>query len=367
MTRSHSSVATRSSEAGAIQGVRAYGFALIVVVVCTVLNWALSTWVDPTNLAMIYLLGQVLVSAHCERTASILCAIAGVLAFDFFFVPPVFSVRFGDTQYLITAVVLLTVGLVVSTLAARARAQMRAATGAAVAAEEERLRNSLLSSISHDLRTPLAVIAGSASNLRESSYRLSEAEREQLLAAIYEQSRAVSVAVSDVLEMTRLHAGPVKLDRQWYPLEELVGAALARCQGVTETHRIQTRLPLDLPMLHVDGVLVEKLLMNLIENAVKYTPAGTLITITAAHEGERIVLQVEDGGPGIPAGSETQLFEKFFRVRTEGSISGSGLGLSICRAIAQLHGGDIAAANVPAGGARFSVTFPFEPPPAMNP
>jgi two-component system sensor histidine kinase KdpD len=308
---------------------------------------------------MVYLLGVVIVAARYERGPATACALVGALAFDFFFVPPLFTLRIDDTQYVITGFALLVVGIVISTLASRARA----ATRAALLAQEEQLRNSLLASLSHDLRTPLAVIAGSASSLRDERSRLSQAEQDQLLETLYEEAQQVSLTVSDLLEMTRLHAGRVELDRQWYPAEELVGAALERCKRQLAQHRVQTRLDPQLPLLHVDGVLIEKLLVNLIENAAKYAPPDTLITLVGESGPRTVLLRVEDEGPGLPPGTEERVFEKFYRADRESAVTGSGLGLSICRAIAQMHGGSITAANRQGAGAVFTLSLPAKPAP----
>ena len=342
-----------------LSGVRAYALALLVVVAGSAANWMLSIWLAPTNLAMVYLLGVVIVASRCERTPAILCAGASALMFDFLFVPPLFTLRFDDIQYLVTAVALLAVGIVISTLANQAREASRAT----LAAEEERLRNSLLASLSHDLRTPLAVITGSASSLRDDAPNLSDPERQRLLESLYDEAQYLSLVVSDLLEMTRLHAGPVKLNREWYPAEELVGAALERCKSRLSSHRVETRLPTDLPMLHVDAVLIEKLLVNLIENAAKYTPAGTLITISCEPAPGHVVVRVEDDGPGFAPGVEQHLFEKFFRANPESAAPGSGLGLSICRAIAEAHDGRITARNRAQGGAIFELSLAAEQPP----
>jgi two-component system sensor histidine kinase KdpD len=213
----------------------------------------------------------------------------------------------------------------------------------------------------------LAIIAGSASSLRDERARLSQAEQDQLLETLYDEAQQVSLTVSDLLEMTRLHSGRVELDRQWYPAEELVGAAIERCKRQLANHSVQTRLDPQLPLLHVDGVLIEKLLVNLLENAAKYTPAGTLVTIVGESAPGTVIIRVEDTGPGLLAGDEERIFDKFYRADRESAVTGSGLGLSICRAIAQMHSGSIRAANRPGGGAVFTVTLPAEPAPPATP
>jgi two-component system, OmpR family, sensor histidine kinase KdpD len=342
----------------------AHAVVVLIVVAATAVNWILSRWLSLTDLAMVYLLGVVVASAFFERDASIACAVLSFIALDFFFVPPFFTLHFTHNEHLITGIVLLIVGISTSALAARVREEMQRARSAAVRAGEEQLRNSLLASLSHDLRTPLAVIAGSASTLRDNRARLPIEEQDQLLEAIVEQSRIMSLEVSDVLEMTRLHAGPVSLNRQWYPLEELIGAALDRCQTHLAGHEVAVRMPPELPMIHVDGVLIEKLLVNLLENAAKYTPAGTHIDVSAWHSDRHINVAVEDNGPGIPGNLRGRLFEKFSRANSESAAAGSGLGLSICRAIAQVHGMNLDAEHQPQRGARFVLKMPYAAPPA---
>jgi two-component system sensor histidine kinase KdpD len=342
-----------------------YIAALAIVALCTAISWGLSVWFDPTNLAMVYLLGVVLTATQFGRASSVVCALTGVLAFDFFFVPPVFTLRFGDTQYVVTAVVLLLVGLVISSLAAHLRLQVQVATHAALAAQEERLRNSLLASISHDLRTPLAVIVGTASHLLESEGQLRREEQQRLLKGLYDEAHYVSRVVSDLLDMTRLQAGPLQLDKQWYPLEELVGAALQRTKGQLAQHDVRVHLHEHLPLIHVDGVLFEKLLINLLENASKYTPAGTVVTLSAQHHVQHILIEVIDEGPGIPITAQEKLFDKFYRGEAEGHIAGVGLGLTICRAIVLAHNGTLQVTSRAQSGAVFTISLPYETPPVV--
>jgi two-component system, OmpR family, sensor histidine kinase KdpD len=353
--------------ARSLMAVRASHWAvtLLIVVACTLLNGLLIRWLTPIDAAMVYLLGVMITAVYYERPASIAAALLSFLAFDFFFVPPTLTLRFGSTQYLITGVVLLIVGLVTSALASRVRREMRSAVRAEMAANDERIRSSLLASLSHDLRTPLAVIAGSASSLRENRERMSLEQQKELLETIYRRSVSMSTEVSDLLEMTRLHTGRITLDRQWYPIEELVGAALERCRTVLGSRTVSVELPQDVSLLHVDGVLIEKLFVNLIENAGLHTPADTSIEIAGMRERDTFVMTVRDHGPGLPPGSEKLIFEKFERGARAGTSTGSGLGLSICRAIADLHGFAITARNRPGGGAEFTVCFTIERAPQM--
>ncbi len=332
--------------------------AAAIVAISTIVNWILARWLSRTDLAMVYLLGAVIAATYLSRNASIVSAVLGFLCFDFFFVPPAFTLHFSEKHHLVTGLILLSVGVITSALAGEVRRQTRAAAEAAMAAREEQLRSSLLASISHDLRTPLAVIAGSASTLRENRDRLTSAQQDELLNAIFERARSMSVEVSDVLDMTRLSAGSVKLSLQWYPLEELLGAALERCKDKLARHDVRVEAPPDVPLVRVDGVLFEKLLINLFENAAKYTPSGTIVRVILTRSSHATELRVEDEGPGLPQPLAQSLFEKFERGAIEGATEGSGLGLAICRAIANLHGITIVAANRAEGGAQFVVKIP---------
>jgi two-component system sensor histidine kinase KdpD len=307
---------------------------------------------------MVYLLGVVIAATYLPRSASVASAILGFLCFDFFFVPPAFTLHFAEKHHLVTGLILLAVGVITSALAGEMRRQTRAASDAGMAAREQQLRSSLLASISHDLRTPLAVIAGSASTLRENRNRLTSEQQDELLDTIFERARSMSVEVSDVLDMTRLSAGTVQANLQWYPLEELIGSALERCKVKLTRHTVHVQGPPDMPLVHVDGVLFEKLLVNLLENAAKHTPPGTNVSIAVARSASGIDLRVEDDGPGLPPALVERAFEKFERASMEGATTGSGLGLAVCRAIAELHAITITAANRPEGGACFSVRLP---------
>ncbi|MPV65750.1 DUF4118 domain-containing protein [Burkholderia sp. BE17] len=257
------------------------------------------------------------------------------------------------------------------------------ARDALVNMESERLRNSLLSAISHDLRTPLTTIVGFSSMLANgraasqggdaaAAERFAQREGE-LVDAIHDEALRMTGIVTNLLDMARLQAGSLQLKRQWSLLEETVGAALAACKRVLARHPARVSLPADLPLLQMDAVLMERLFTNLFENAAKYTPPDTSIEIGAERvtdDGMPFVrVHVDDHGPGLPAGMETRIFDKFTRGEKESATPGIGLGLAICRAIVEAHGGRIGALNrtAPDGrvtGARFWFTLPVETPPA---
>ncbi|MDD5274431.1 MAG: ATP-binding protein, partial [Methylovulum sp.] len=232
--------------------------------------------------------------------------------------------------------------------------------------EAERLRNSLLSSISHDLRTPLATIVGAASTLVEDGNALGTDDKQELSRAIYDEAQRMSSLVNNILDMARLDAGAVVLNRQWYPLDEIIGVVLTRLQKRLVGRQVTVKLPPGIPMVYVDAVMIEQVLINLLENALRYTPAGSPLEIMAEAVAGAVDIAVADRGGGLPRGGEKQLFEKFYRVKSEAAQSGVGLGLAICKAIIEVHGGSIRAQNRPTGGAVFTFTLPQEDlPPEM--
>jgi two-component system, OmpR family, sensor histidine kinase KdpD len=232
------------------------------------------------------------------------------------------------------------------------------AVQSSVAAERETLRNTLLSSISHDLRTPLAVIAGAGSALAQHGATLDEATRLQLARSVETTARGMSELVSNVLDLVRLESGQVALRRDWQTLDDLLGSALTRYQAQLAAHRVETRLPADLPQVWVDATLIVQLFANLFDNIAKYTPPGTGVLVSAVPAGEFVQVSVEDDGPGLPAGDPARLFEKFQRGSGEGAVVGVGLGLAIAQAIVRAHGGEIEAQRREGSGARFVFTLP---------
>ncbi|WP_046113647.1 DUF4118 domain-containing protein [Aquincola tertiaricarbonis] len=241
------------------------------------------------------------------------------------------------------------------------------AQASTVQIESERLRNSLLSAISHDLRTPLSALVGLADALALQPPQPPSVQAE-ITQAIRQSALRMGALVNNLLDMARLQAGAVQLNRAWQPLEEVVGAALAGCAPLLAGRPLAVKLAEGLPLVLLDAVLFERVLANLLENAAKYTPAGSAIEIGARLADGRLEITVDDHGPGLPAGREEQLFEKFERGSKESATPGVGLGLALCRAIVQAHGGSIHAGARPgtgpdARGARFTIRLPLGQPP----
>jgi two-component system, OmpR family, sensor histidine kinase KdpD len=235
---------------------------------------------------------------------------------------------------------------------------------AAIEAETERMRSSLLSSVSHDLRTPLAVIAGTASTLLELGEGADPATRQALLREVYEESNRLTRLVENLLAMTRIDSGVITIDKQWFPLEDVIGSALGRLRTESGGRVIDKHLPTDMPLVPLDGVMIEQVLFNLVDNALKYSPPDTPVDISVSAEYDEVKIVVADRGPGLTDDETRAVFEKLYRGSASvGRARGAGLGLAIAQAIVQAHGGKIWATNRPEGGAVFSFTLPLEPAP----
>ena len=229
--------------------------------------------------------------------------------------------------------------------------------------ESERLRNSLLSALSHDLRTPLAALYGLADTL--ALYRQLPPAQADIVDAIRAETQRMNALVNNLLDMARIQSGEIRLNLQWQPFEEVVGSALAAMRSALGRHTVRTELARDAPLLNFDAVLIERVLCNLLENAAKYTPPGSEIVIASQVRAADLLVSVSDNGPGLPRGQTESVFDKFTRGERESAKPGVGLGLAICRAIIEEHKGRIWADPEPAAGARFLFTLPLGVPPQM--
>ncbi|HET8724038.1 MAG TPA: DUF4118 domain-containing protein [Anaeromyxobacteraceae bacterium] len=325
-----------------------YVGAAALVVGTTAVGAATRAMLDVPDVEMLYVLAVLVAAVFLGRGPAVAAAAVGVLAYDYFFVPPAFTLNVADGRYLFTFAMMFGIGLLVSSLAERARE-------AAVRAESETLRGTLLSSVSHDLRTPLAAITGAATTLRDQA--VDEETRRELVAAICDEAERMERMVGNLLDMTRLTSGAVAPRQEWIPVEEVAGAALARTERLLARHRVRTEIPSGAAMIRADPLLLEQLLVNLLENAARHTPPGTEVLLRAEAGPEGLALEVADRGPGVPAGEEERVFERFHRGgRADGG--GAGLGLAIARAIAEVHGGTLRVEPNEGGGACFRLQLP---------
>lgn len=230
----------------------------------------------------------------------------------------------------------------------------------------ERLRNALLSSVSHDLKTPLTVIRGLAETLEQPDL-LDRDQQHDLARSIRLQSEELQRFVANILDLARMQNEGVRLNSDWHPLSEVIGCALARAGSAVRDRQIRIEIPADLPLIRIDAAMFERVLVNLLDNAAKYTEPGALIRLSASSGEETMTIILEDDGPGLPAIDPEELFAPFSRGRAESAIPGVGLGLSLCRTIMSAHGGTIHAAASPLGGAAFEIRLPLGQPPVISP
>jgi len=224
------------------------------------------------------------------------------------------------------------------------------------------LRSALLSSISHDLRTPLASIKASASSLLQEDVQWNDEERQSFTLAIEREADRLNRLVANLLDMSRIEGGALKPEKEWYPIDELIHDVLGRMQPILLDRVVQTHISSDLPPVQIDYLEIEQVLTNLIENAVRYTPSDSPIDISAYLEGEQMVISVADRGPGIPSADLKRIFDKFYRVlgRKAERPGGSGLGLAVSKGLVEAHGGHIWAENREGGGTVFRFTLPLK-------
>ncbi|MFT3712131.1 MAG: DUF4118 domain-containing protein [Archangium sp.] len=330
----------------------------LIALATTVGLFARGHFAEP-DVVMLYLLVVVVAATRFGRGPALVASALSVLAYDFFFVTPNFTFAVADERHLVTFATLFIVGLSISALADAARAH-------ALKAHTEELKSSLLSSVSHDLRTPLAAITGAATTLRDRGNDLQPGQRNELIGAICDEAERLERLVGNLLDMSRLQSGVLEVKREWVPLEEVIGAALGHVEAQLGERPVHVQLPPTLPLVPVDSVLLEQVFTNLLDNASRYTPQKSAVTISARQVGEAVEVNVDDEGPGLEPGTETRVFEKFFRGKKVTS-AGAGLGLAICRGVIEVHGGTLTASRAPSGGARFTLTLPLvgQPPPPV--
>ena len=339
---------------------RGYAWAVVAAAACTLIGIAMQPRFDLVNIAMVYLLAVVIIALRFARGPAVAASVLCVAAFDLVFVPPRGRLTVDDIQYLLTFAIMLAVALVISWLVENVRRQAAEQAALEVEAETERIRSALLASVSHDLRTPLAVMAGASSSLAESGDRLSSAERKALAMSVFDQAREMSEHVTKILQMTRLETGAIRMDRDWAAFGEIVGSVLGRLATRLAQHRVIVEVPDDLPLVRVDATLIEQALGNLLENCARHTPAGTVVRVRAERRDADVVVSVEDYGGGMSDAELERVFAKFSRGAVEGGGTDIGLGLAICRAIVRLHGGRAWAERVSGGGTAFKFTLALE-------
>lgn len=358
-----------------------YFLALLVVVLTVLVARPLAQHLDLTNIVMLFLLSVVFVSVKLGRRPAILAAFSSVSAFNFFFVPPYWSLEIANIQYVITLVAMLVVALTITHFMSDFREQ---ATHAMIREQQalelyrleklaqenelqmaaERLRSSILSALSHDIRTPLTSLSGLAESLQLTTNPL-DVNTQATLNALCDQASHINSMVHNLLEMARLQAGGLQFRKEWQPIDEVMGTSIKLLKSALEQHPVKIAMPDDFPLLEFDALLMERVFCNLLENAAKYSPLQSTLSIHAKLLNDQAEICVCNAGKGFPVDKLEQVFELFERGKHESTIPGVGLGLSICRAIIEAHGGSIKAVNLATGGSCTCFYLPLGHPPAM--
>jgi K+-sensing histidine kinase KdpD len=348
-----------------IARLRGYIAGLAAVALCGVVSVAGAPILQAAAFIMVFPLGVLVVTVRHGIGPAVFTAAGGVLLFDYIFVPPAWAFAFPGVKDGLTLVVMILVAAVASILAERLRRQ---AEKARRHAEVEGLRNALLSALSHDLRTPLTALVGASAALCED--RLEVGQRRAFSHMVAEEARRLNRLVTNLLELTRLESGGVRAKQVPQTIDEVIGSALCRLERQLEGRCVRTDVPEHIPMAAFDPVLIEQVIINLVENAMRHAGPSSPIEIASRFEVDRILVEVADHGPGVRSGDEEKVFDKLYRgpnaVRGDGGV---GLGLTICRAIVTAHDGRIWLENRKGGGAVVRFTLPAHPvalPPPME-
>lgn len=314
------------------------------------------------NIISVYVLGTLLTSLFTKSYfCGVLSSVASVLLFNFFFTEPRLTLHAYEKGYPITIAIMLIVSIITVTLAIQNIRNIEEKERAALRAKNEQLRADLLRAISHDLRTPLTSISGNAANLLANDEKLEGEARQQIFLDIYDNSMWLINLVENLLSITRIEDGRMSLHLSTELVGEVMEEALRHCNRKGSEHTLRIDLPDELLLARMDARLIVQVLINLVDNAIKYTPAGSTITLSARRQEGFAALSVTDDGPGIPAGMQPHIFEMFYtgEHRVADSRRSLGLGLALCKAIVAAHGGTITLADNQPHGCVFTFTVPL--------
>lgn len=346
-----------------------YLWIIIIIALCTFICFSAKKYLTEGDIAMIYLLGVVAVSSRFSWIHSIIAVFLSVALTNFLFVPPFYTFHVENIRSLITFTVMFIVGTVVTWLSMSLRQQneeirkkehektliLKQNDENKLKSEKEKLRNDLLSSIAHDLRTPLSSISGTASVLLEKMNDIGNEKKNDMLLTISDEAFRLGRLVENILNITKLESTDFIVKKEWYPLEEIIVSAVARVEKLYKERKLKISVPDEMVMIYADPILIEQVIINLLENAAKYSYEKSEIVIHAEISENFIFVSVMDKGPGVKIENINIIFEKFQQINTGSDMkTGSGIGLSVCKAIIKVHKGEIYAQQSPDG---FKIVF----------
>lgn len=326
------------------------------VAAVTVVFWGVRGYLQEGYASLLYLLVVVASATMSGTGPAILAALLGFLSWNFFFIEPTGTFYVHNPKEWLALFVFLVIGVLCGQLAGRAReaGQVEALR------ETDKLKSALLSSVSHDLRTPLSSIKAAVTSLLQSSTSLDTASQRDLLLSINEASDKLNALIGNLLDLSRIEAGIWQPGKELNDLSDVIGTVLERFDEPCN-QRIRISLPPDLPLIPMDYVHIAQVLWNLLDNGLKYSPAHLPVHVAAHSDGSFVTVSVSDEGPGVPASERENIFEKFYRARrqVESSVPGTGMGLAICKGIVEAHGGRIWLRDDSGRGATFYFTLPL--------
>ena len=339
------------------------GITLFVLILATLISFLFEyLGFTNSNIMLLYQLGVLLIAiATSHRIYSLASAIAAVFLFNYFFVYPTFTLNAYEAGYPVTFIVMFLTAFISGTLAVQLKKSSAEREEAAVLIEHERLQTAILRTVSHDLRTPLTSITGHASNLMENEAVLDAETRHRLYSDIYEDAQWLTGMTENLLARTRLENG-TELNRSPELIDDLITEAVEHARPTDHKQKVIYEPSEDILMVSADPQLIIQVITNLLNNAFRYTPPESVVTIRTGKEGDRVFVTVEDNGPGISETEPDKLFDAFYigREKRADGRRGIGLGLSLCRSIIEAHGGTITAGNVSPHGAVFTFTLPAQ-------
>jgi two-component system sensor histidine kinase KdpD len=338
---------------------RQYGLSILLVCGVSALCFLFSIYIGPQVVAFILLLTLSVIAMFFDILPVLLTALLSALIWDFFFLLPRYNLRVGNTEDKILLSMYFVIALVNAVLTFKIRQFEKMASQKEEKAQTLRLYNTLLNSLSHEFRTPIATIIGATDNLLDQPSKLSGNDRSRLLSSISGAALRLNGQVENLLNMSRLESGFLQPRKDWCDIGELVSDILRQLEEPLASHTVEIHIGENLPLVRLDYGLMEHALYNLVYNAALYTPERSLISIRAGFPGGDLEIVVEDNGNGVPEGETGKVFDKFYRLK-DSRVGGSGLGLSIVKGFVEAHDGTIGLTNRPSGGASFVMRLPAE-------
>lgn len=338
---------------------RQYLLSIFVVLWVSSVSFALSPILGYKMVALILLATVSIIAMLFDILPVLLAAVLSALIWDFFFIPPHFTLHINDAEDTLLLMMYFVIAMVNATLTYKIRQREKVIREKEKKAETIKLYNTLLNSLSHELRTPISTIIAASDNLLNDKERVAGDLNSELLTEISVASLRLNRQVENLLNMSRLESGVISAKKDWCDVNDLIYSAIEKISKPTDQHHIEVEIPDSLPLFKLDYGLMEEVVRNLVDNALTYTPSGSTVWVKADCENEQLMITVEDNGPGFPEEEISNVFEKFFRLRNA-KTGGVGLGLSIVKGFVEAHGGTIRLTNRTEGGALFTLQIPAE-------